>query len=199
MDIRSTGEPLVAGGVVAAYRAAMLGREQWDYVRRAFSSPAVIGEQWFDSVGVDDWVDLPEYVGLLEAIEATIGTEELRGLTRRRVIDPMGSNFFSPMLRSWARSFGESPVHMLRGAVHVWRSAQRNTGSMRVQAISEKEVHIVIEGVVARTYRGSTALAASLEGLVLGFLDLAQPRPLFLEVELSAEADPLALICRFES
>jgi hypothetical protein len=81
--------------------------------------------------------------------------------------------------------------------VNVWRAAQRNTGSMRPVSVASNEVHLVVEGEAASAYRASAAFAASLEGLALGFLDMAQPRPVFLEVELALDRDPLVLICRF--
>jgi hypothetical protein len=191
-------QALVAGGVIAAYRASMVALDQWDYVRQALWAGSVWDERWLDAVSADDWVELDEYIALLEAIEHTIGVEELRSLTRRRIIDPAGSNFYSPMLRSWARSFGDSPAHMLRGAVHVWRAAQRNSGTLRACSVASNEVHLLVDGEVASAYRASPALAASLEGLALGFLDMAQPRPVFLEVELATARDPLALVCRFD-
>jgi hypothetical protein len=101
------------------------------------------------------------------------------------------------MLRSWARSFGASAGHMLRGAVHVWRAACRNAGSLRAVDVRPGEVHLVIEGPLTDTFARSPGLSASLEGLALGVLDLAQPRPVFVEADLWPRREPPSVVCRF--
>jgi hypothetical protein len=197
VDGPSSDDAFVAGGVVAAFRSIMVARDQWDYVRQALCAEEGLDESWLDHVAPHDWVALGGYVRLLEAICLTLGVEELRSLVRRRLMDPAGSNFFAPMLRAWARSFGSSPEHMLRGTAQLWRTAHRNAGSVRATAVSDDEVHLVMEGRAADVYRASPAFAAFFEGMALGFLDLAQPRPVFVEVELMPKREPLVLMCRF--
>ncbi|HEX5656363.1 MAG TPA: hypothetical protein VFX59_04175, partial [Polyangiales bacterium] len=114
---------------------------------------------------------------------------------RKRIADPEGSNFYAPLLRSWARSFGTNPESMLRGVVHVWRAALRNAGRVRLQTVREGEVHLLIEGPLEAAYRTSPALASELEGMAFSLLDSAHPRPMFVEVELDRQRP--ALVCSF--
>jgi hypothetical protein len=189
--------PMVAGGLISTYRASMIERDLWDHVRASLSAQLEL--DWLDGKAPPEWVELSHFVALIDAIGATLGLSELRTLVRRRIVDPSGSSFYAPMLRSWARSFGASAPHMLRGAVHVWRAAVRNVGTLKPVDVRPGEVHLVVEGPAAESYRRSPALAAAFEGLALGVLDLSQPRPVFVEVELVARRDPVALVCRFHS
>jgi hypothetical protein len=197
-SVLPSGPPLVAAGLVATYRASMVERDLWDHVLvwlRQHGETEFL--QTLDTLHPNEWVELERFVSLIDAIGATIGVNELRSMVRKRIVDPSGSSFYAPMLRSWARSFGASAGHMLRGAVHVWRAALRNAGGLRAVDVLPGEVHLVIEGPAAAAYRGSQALSATLEGLALGVLDLAQPRPVFVEVELSPRREPTSLVCRF--
>jgi hypothetical protein len=190
--------PMVAGGLISTYRASMIERDLWDHVRAALIAQGREPD-WLDGKSPPEWVELDEFVALVDAIGATIGATELRTLVRRRIVDPSSNSYYAPMLRSWARSFGASAGHMLRGAVHVWRAAVRNVGSVKPVDVRPGEVHLVVEGPAAAAYKRSPAQAAAFEGLALGVLDLSQPRPVFVEVELAARRDPVALVCRFHS
>ena len=190
---------LIAGGVISSYRASLLERDLWDHVRARFEQRGPYSAEWLDAVAHQDWVDVGAFVVLLDVMGETMGLDELRWLARQRVVDPTGSNFYAPILRSWARSFGTSPEHMLRGIVHVWRAALRHAGRVRHLPITAGEVHVVIEGPLEQAYRTSPALAVELEGLAFSLLDSAQPRPVFVEVELRRERTPIALVCSFHN
>ncbi len=190
--------PLVARGLLDTYRASMVERDLWEHVLAALA-PRSDGElDWLQAPASLEWVELERFVTLVDAIGEMLGAEELRSLVRRRIVDPAGSSFYAPMLRSWARSFGASAGHMLRGAVHVWRAAFRNAGTLRAVDVRPGEVHLVLdEGPLALEYCRSSALSASLEGLALGVLDLAQPRPVFVEADFWPRREPTSLVCRF--
>lgn len=211
---------LIAGGVITSYRASLVERDIWEHVRARFaqrrsaassarapegtlsSGRADAGSQdaeWLDAVTHHDWVDVSAFVTLLDAIGDTMGLDELRSLVRKRIAVPEGSNFYAPILRSWARSFGTNPESMLRGVVHVWRAALRHAGSVRHLAVREGEVHLLIEGPLEQAYRTSPALATELEGLAFSLLDSAHPRPMFVEVELRPERPTVALVCSFRN
>ncbi len=188
---------LIAGGVISSYRASLLERDLWEHVRALFARRGPFSAEWLDGVSHQDWVDVAAFVALLEVMADTMGLDELRWLVRKRIVDSTGSNFYAPILRSWARSFGTSPEHMLRGIVHVWRAALRHAGRVRHLPVRAGEVHLVIEGPLEQAYRSSPALAVELEGLAFALLDSAQPRPVFVEVELRRERTPVALVCNF--
>jgi hypothetical protein len=187
---------LIAGGVVASYRASLIERDLWQHTSARFAQRGPYSAEWLARVSHRDWVDVEAFVLLLDVIGETIGLDELRTLVRKRIVDPAGSNFYAPILRSWSRSFS-TPEHMLRGIVHVFRASLRHAGRARHVPVSAHEVHVLIEGPLERAYRASPALAVELEGLAFSLLDSAQPRPVFIEVELRSERAPVALICSF--
>jgi hypothetical protein len=193
------GLGLIAGGVIASYRASLIERDLWEHVGARCERRSPFSAEWLDGVRPRDWVDVAAFVTLLDVIGETMGLDELRTLVRKRIVDPAGSNFYAPILRSWARSFGTSPEHMLRGIVHVWRAALRHAGQVRHLTVSAGEVHLVIEGPLEQAYRASPALAAELEGLAFSLLDSAHPRPVLVEVELRRERGPVALVCSFHN
>lgn len=190
---------LISGGVLSSYRAILVERDLWEDVRATFARRGAYDDAWLDRVSHKDWVEVEAFVLLLDVLADTMGLDALRSLVRRRVIDPGGSNFYAPILRSWARSFGHSPENMLRGVVHVWRAALRNAGRVRHEAVRAGEVHLFIEGPLEHAYRASPALAAELEGLAFSLLDSAKPRPMFVEVELRSAGVPVALVCSFRN
>jgi hypothetical protein len=193
--VPSPSRGLIAGGVLTSYRASLVERDIWEHVRARFAQRGPRDAEWLDAVTHHDWVDVEAFVTLLDAIGETIGIDALRNLVRKRIADPAGSNFYAPILRSWARSFGTNPESMLRGVVHVWRAALRNAGRVRHHAVREGEVHLLIEGPLEQAYRTSPALASELEGMAFSLLDSAHPRPMFVEVELDRQR--AALVCSF--
>lgn len=190
------GRALIAGGVISSYRASLVERDLWEHVCALLEQSTTYRADWLTSVSQRDWVEVEVFVALLDAIGCTMGLDELRMLVRKRIADPAGSNFYAPIVRSWSRSFS-TPEQMLRGIVHVWRAALRNAGSVRHMPVSEREVHLVIEGPLESAYRASSALAVELEGLAFSLLDAAQPRPVFVEVELQRQRAQVALVCSF--
>ncbi len=196
---RAPSLPLVAGGVIASYRGTMVERDLWDHTRQAFSQRTGQEQDQLDRLCEEEWVDLSDYVALLDALGDTLGLDELRTLIRKRMVDPKGSSFYAPMTRSWARSFGSSPEHALRGMVHVFRAALRCAGQLRAVDVCPGELHLVVEGPAAALARSSAAFGVSLEGLALGFMDLAQPRPTLIEVELATRREPLSVVCKWSS
>lgn len=196
---RAPSIPLVAGGVIASYRGTMMERDLWDHTRQAYAQRTGQEQAQLDRLCEQEWVDLADYVALLDALGDTLGLDELRTLIRKRMVDPKGSSFYAPMTRSWARSFGSSPEHVLRGMVHVFRAALRSAGQLRAVDVRPGELHLVVEGPAALLARSSAAFGVSLEGLALGFMDLAQPRPTLIEVELATKREPLSVICKWSS
>lgn len=196
---RTATLPLVAGGVMASYRGTMLERDLWDHTRQAFAHRTQQDLEQLDRLCELEWVSLADYSALLDALGDTLGIDELRTMIRKRMVDPRGSSFYAPMTRSWARSFGASPEHVLRGMVHIFKAALRCSGQLRAVDVRPGELHLIVEGPAALQARSSAAFGASLEGLALGFMDLAQPRPTLIEVELAILREPLPLICKWSS
>ena len=198
-SVRAPSLPLVAGGVMASYRGTMLERDLWDHTRQAFAQRTGHDVTELDRLCELEWVNLCDYSALLDALSDTLGLDELRTMIRKRMVDPRGSSFYAPMTRSWARSFGSSPEHVMRGMVHIFRAALRSSGQLRAVDVRPGELHLIVEGPAAVQARSSKAFGAALEGLALGFMDLAQPRPTLIEVELATGREPLSLICKWSS
>jgi hypothetical protein len=116
---------------------------------------------------------------------------------RRHIAAPQSSDFYAPMLRSWSRSFEQSPTHMLRGLTPLWRAALRQAAPPSIVAMSANEVHVLLRGAGASMLRASPALTASFEGVLLGLLDLVRPRPMLAEVETCSSHELFCSICRF--
>ncbi|MDB4972088.1 MAG: hypothetical protein JWN48_429 [Myxococcaceae bacterium] len=189
---------LIAGGVISSYRASLVERDLWEHVCGLFEERGPYEAALLERVTARDWVEVEAFITMLDVIGETMGLDALRSLVRKRIVDPTGSNFYAPIVRSWARSFS-TPEHMLHGIVHVWRAALRNAGRVRHLPVQTGEVHLIIEGPLERAYRGSRALATELEGLAFSLLDSAHPRPVFVEVELRSQPASVALVCSFRN
>lgn len=199
----STGECLaksgisVSGGVLCSYRASLASCGLWEAVQLNFSDRSGLSPGVLDELQPGDWLPLPRFVTLLDALAQRVEPELLKTLVRRRMVEPSGSNFYAPMLRSWSRSFGASPGQMLRGLLPLWRAALRHAEPPEVLLVAANEVHVLFAGPIARAVRSCEALSVSLEGVLLGLLDLASPRPLLSDVELQRAAGGVRAVCRF--
>ncbi|HEX6239645.1 MAG TPA: hypothetical protein VFZ61_02080, partial [Polyangiales bacterium] len=143
------------------------------------------------------WLSVSSLHALMGAVSERFELDAIRTATRRYIAAPQRGSVFAPMLRSWSRSFEQSPMHMLRGLTPLWRAALRHTSPPTVVAQSASEVHVMLTGAGANMLCSSPALTASFEGVLLGLLDLVRPSPVLAEVETHATPESLRSICRF--
>jgi hypothetical protein len=168
----------------------------WDQVQRTAAVLQGRDAGFLDRACDDEWVSLSTYLALLDASARTLGTDALRSMVRRDIVDPSGASFFAPMMRSWARSFQAGPERMLRGAIHVWRSAMRG-GAIRLYPVRPGEAHLALEGDLGHACAWSRPFAVSMEGFGLGFMDLAEPHPACVEAEVELRGGSPVLVCRW--
>jgi hypothetical protein len=187
----------VSGGLLCSYRASLASCGLWESVRLSVAARSDVAPAWLDEVQPSDWLDLSHLTSLLDGLAQRLEPELLKTLVRRRMVEPSGSNFYAPVLRSWTRSFSDSPSDMLRGLSPLWRAALRHAEPPEVLSVAAGEVHVLLTGTVARALRSCEALSASFEGVLLGLLDLCSPRPVLGDVELLRAPLGIRAVCRF--
>lgn len=195
-SIESTQGARVSGALLCACRAAFVECGHWDGLRMELAARMHVEAETLDDLTANDWLELASLTALLDAQLAFLDLEGLKTRVRRRVSDAERGHVFASMLRSWTRSFA-SGEHMLRALGPLFRAGLRNVEVPRVRGIGASEAHVRLRGTLFAPLRDSEALRAAFEGLLLGLLDLARPRPMLPEVELMFERDELCAVCRF--
>ena len=186
----------VSGAVLCAYRAASVECGHWDQLRTELALRMEVEPQVLDEITVSDWLDVGSLTALLEAQLVYTDLDVLKMRVRRHLIDAESNHVYAPMLRSWTRSFA-TPEHMLRALGPLFRAGLRNAEAPLVRRVDDAHVSVQIRGALLASLRASPALCAALEGVLLGLLDLARPRPSWPEVELSFGGDELRAACHF--
>lgn len=195
-SIDATERVRVSGAVLCAYRAASVECGHWDDLRAELALRMEVEPRVLDEITVSDWLDLTSLTALLEAQLVYTDLDVLKMRVRRHLIDAEGSHAYAPMLRSWTRSFA-TPEHMLRALGPLFRAGLRNAEAPLVRRVDDTQVSVRIRGALLASLRVSPALCAALEGVLLGLLDLARPRPSWPEVQLSFDRDELRAACHF--
>lgn len=187
----------VSGGVFCCYRASLVATGLWDSVRLGFAARLDVDPAEVEEIDPQAWLGVPSLHALMGAVSERFELDAIRTSTRRYMAAPHGSTFYAPMLRSWSRSFEQSPIHMLRGLTPLWRAALRHADSPSIVPMGPGEVHVLLKGASAAMFHGSRALTASFEGVLLGLLDLVRPSPVLAEVETCSRPEAFRTVCRF--
>jgi hypothetical protein len=187
----------VSGGVFCAYRASLVETGLWDSVRLGFAARLDVDPQVLEQIDPQAWLSVRCLTALLGAVSERFELDAIRTSTRHYIAAPHSGSVYAPMLRSWSRSFEQSPTHMLRGLAPLWRAALRHADTPTILPQSASEVHVLLQGPSARMLQASPALTASFEGVLLGLLDLVRPSPVLAEVETRLSDDALCSVCRF--
>lgn len=187
----------VSGGVFCSYRASLVESGLWDSVRLGFAARLEVEPEQLEQIDPHEWLGLASLQALMGAVSERFELDAIRTLTRRHVAAPQSPTPYAPMLRSWSRSFEQSPTHMLRGLLPLWRAALRHAEVPAVVPMNANEVHVIVKGAGAGMLNSSAALCASFEGVLLGLLDLVRPRPMLAEVDSCSAGGTVSCICRF--
>jgi hypothetical protein len=169
---------------------------QWDGLRSIVAARMELNPEALDEISANDWLDLGSLTALLDALLQYLELDVLKTRVRRHVTEAESAHVFAPMLRSWTRSFA-SAEHMLRALGPLVRAGLRNADVPLVRGMGSAEAHVIVRGALLLPLRSSLALRAAFEGLLLGLLDLARPRPMLPEVEFAFGRDELCAICHF--
>jgi hypothetical protein len=186
----------ISGAVLCACRAGLVECGQWDDLRSDLAARMEIEPEALDCISVNDWLDLASLTALLDAQLAYLDPDLLKTRVRRHVTEGESAHVYAPMLRSWTRSFA-SAEHMLRALGPLFRAGLRHVDVPIVRGVGAAQAHVLVRGALFSSLRGSAALRVAFEGLLLGLLDLARPRPMLPEVELFFARDELCAVCRF--
>lgn len=195
-SIDSTRQVRVSGALLCACRAGFVDSGQWSWLRSDLATRMDIEPETLDLISVSDWLDLSSLTALLDAQLQYLDVDTLKTRVRRRVSEVESRHVYAPMLRSWTRSFA-SVEHMLRALGPLFRAGLRNVEVPLVRGLGNSEAHVLVRGTLLLPLAGSHALRAAFEGLLLGLLDLARPRPMLPEVELRFDSDALCAVCHF--
>lgn len=187
----------VSGGLFCCYRASLVETGLWDSVRLGVAARLNVEPDEVERIDPHAWLSVSSLHALMGAVSERFELDAIRTATRRFIAAPQRGSLYAPMLRSWSRSFEQSPTHMLRGLTPLWRAALRHVPAPSVVTLSVGEVHVLLTGAGANMLYSSPALTASFEGVLLGLLDLVRPSPMLAEVETCAAPETLRSICRF--
>jgi hypothetical protein len=186
----------VSGALLCACRAGLVECGQWDDLRADLAARMEIEPVALDEISASDWLELASLTALFDAQRAHLDLDWLKTRVRRHVSEAESGHLFAPMLRSWTRSFA-SAEHMLRALGPLFRAGLRNAEVPLVRAMGDSEAHVLVRGALLPPLRSSLALRAAFEGLLLGLLDLARPRPMLPEVEIAFGREELCAVCHF--
>jgi hypothetical protein len=187
----------VSGGLFCCYRASLVETGLWGSVRLGLAARLDVEPDELEEIEPHAWLSLASLHALMGAVSERFELDAIRTATRHYIAAPQRGSVYAPMLRSWSRSFEQSPTHMLRGLTPLWRAALRHVSPPSVVTLNSGEVHVRLTGAGANLLHCSPALTASFEGVLLGLLDLVRPSPMLAEVETHASAEALCSICRF--
>lgn len=206
-SVETTEKVRVSGAVLCACRAGFVECGQWESVRMELAARMDVEPEALDEISAGDWLDLTSLTALLDAQLSYLDLDVLKTRVRRHVtecefssrVDPQAAtsaHVYAPMLRSWTRSFATAE-HMLRALGPLFRAGLRNVEVPLVRGMGGSEAHVMVRGALLSPLRSSPALRSAFEGLLLGLLDLARPRPMLPEVELAFGRDELCAVCTF--
>jgi hypothetical protein len=167
---------LIAASVIAGVRHLLIESGVWDEVRATLVRREPEAAHWIEAeLAVDptkiDWVTAAHYGELMDAIFDVVGSDRAFALGRERLHRTAQAGAFAPVVRSWARSFGDSPEEFLRLTTHAWSTQTRNFGLVRPTESRLGHARFLIEEA-APVIRDSAGWHRFLSGYGTGLLDL---------------------------
>lgn len=163
----------VAGPVFFAVRGMLAQREGWNDVREAFVRRRPQDAGWIDKPSWSMWVALDRHVDLVEAAVEVMGIEGIHEVGRERLAEDLRDGPLANIVRSWLRTFADSPSRLLRVAPYLWRAGFRDCGDMVVDDVQEQALRFKLMHAPERL-RASEAWRTLLAGFGQGLLELAQ-------------------------
>jgi hypothetical protein len=134
--------PLIASSVVSGVRRTLIVNGLWDDVRRQAIARDARVLEWIDTPLSSPWSPVEKHLAVMEAIAASLGDEGARAFGRTRLREGLEGGVLAPVLRSWMRSYGSAPAHLMRVAPHMWRAVTRGLGRLVVLEAGERSVTV---------------------------------------------------------
>jgi hypothetical protein len=173
---RSGGVPTIAASAVAGVRHLLIQEKAWAGVRAELVRVHEGAASWIDSdLSIDPtktaWVPAEHHAQMIDALRAVVGPERTFELGRERAHHTARAGAFAPVVRSWSRSFGETPSEFLKLTQHAWAAQTRNLGEFVLVEAKPGHARFVLrdaDPVIAQ----SPGWKLFLSGYGTGLLDL---------------------------
>lgn len=168
--VASDREPRIASSVVSGVRRTLIDLGEWKRVRGAVLALRPDADGWVDSaLDHQTWCPADWHFVVMSAIRLELGESGAREFGAARLRDNLQGGRIAPILRSWMRSYGSAPGHLLRVAPYVWNAVTRALGRIDVSAAHEREIQFrAIE--MPECARRCTGWHRFLEGYVVAWL-----------------------------
>ncbi|WP_053238349.1 hypothetical protein [Sandaracinus amylolyticus] len=176
-------EPRIASAVVSGVRRTLIDLGQWPRVRARAIARMPKVRSWIDSALDGSWCPVAYHIVILESVAAEYGDDGIAAFGRARLLDNMSGGVLSPILRSWMRSYGGAPGHLLRVSPHVWRAVTRDLGRMVVVEMGERATRFRIEEMPEEARR-CVAWHRFLEGYGVALLEAGSYPGAHVEISL---------------
>ncbi|MFW5920600.1 MAG: hypothetical protein ACOCUS_02080 [Polyangiales bacterium] len=190
MPSRTTG---VVGAVTISMRDQLARGGRWPTVRAALERRAPAAGDEVEAVRRWSVVDVGTHVALLESMGEVLGESGVRDFGRERLTGEVSEGLFSTIARSWLRSFRARPEELLRMAPHLWRTAMRNCGTIRVVDVQDGYVRGRFEGLPSQLF-DCRPWRWLMEGMGEGILELVE---LLGTCRTQEEGDALDLVVKW--
>jgi hypothetical protein len=168
--------PQIAASVIVGLRHLLIDSGIWQPVRAALAARDPRSIEWIETeLAVDPtttaWVTSAHFGDLMDTILEVVGSDRAFELGRERLHRSAQAGAFAPVVRSWMRSFGESPEEFLRLTIHAWSSQTRSFGVVSVVENRPGHARFVMLDA-PEVIRDSAGWHRFLSGYGTGLLDL---------------------------
>ena len=169
--VAADDEPRIASSVVSGVRRTLIDLGQWTRVRAHVLSERPEATEWIDTaLDRDAWCPIEWHLSMMCAVGHELGDEGAREFGGARLRDNMRGGIIAPILRSWMRSYGNAPGHLMRVTPHIWQAVTRALGKVVVAAAHDREVRFRVIGM-PDVARRCTAWHRFLEGYGIAWLE----------------------------
>lgn len=171
MTVVAGDDPRIASSVVSGVRRTLIDLGQWPRVRARMLSEHPGAREWLDRpLDRDAWCPIESHLRIMQAVAAELGDEGVAEFGAARLRDNMRGGIVSPILRSWMRSYGNAPGHLMRVTPHLWSAVTRSLGRVVVASAHDREVRFRVVGMPDEARR-CTAWHRFLEGYGVAWLE----------------------------
>lgn len=192
MNRSADNVPTIAASAVAGVRHLLIQENAWAEVRAELVRAHVDASSWIDSdLSIDptktQWVPAAHHAQMIEALHAVVGHTRTFELGRERAHRTAQAGAFAPVVRSFARSFGDTPSEFLKLTQHAWAAQTQNLGEFVLAESRLGHTRFVLESpspLIAQNIGWKTFLA----GYGTGLLDLVK-RKGCCEIEVNGKGE----------
>lgn len=167
--------PRIAATVVSGIRRTLVDQGTWPRIRARVLADRPAAQSWIDAALEHAWCPLDWHLAILSAVASELGERGVIEFGAARLRDNMRGGVLAPVLRSWMRSYGSAPGHLMRVAPHMWHAMTRGVGRVEVTETAARAVSFQIVGMPEAALR-CTAWHRFLEGYGVALLEAGSHR-----------------------